>query len=439
MIDDKGLREQLQAARHRLPDPPLPSLDRITSRARVLKARRFAAVSSLGIATTAAILVPLVALSGIGRDRDDVATVPPPRGGQVPSELPDVGVVICDESGTRLATERIRPQPDGVHFRTDNRTDGALSFQIDDIGGTNAPPGLHEVEGGEPWSIAPGTVRLRCQAPEEDAGAEGGFATMTIEDPGGLWVPDRVECQRVVGSDGGYRAAGAGSRGDPLELAREQFTRLIRPGDEVRKAGYPQAPDPTFALVREGKTFATVQVNRDGQGGWFVGTTATCSGGFGLTTNASGQGWVAIGTLEQLDREGVLYLAQHFVFVVATPTGPLGLSALTLPGRTDLVSRVLYCGSDGWFYSHHGIFDHLGFYRYGPANKGLDRVEVQGVDDQVLVNVDTLAPGPPRSDTVRTSPPGPSCEGWEAVQDPEGPPGFIKESLWGTSPSPVPT
>jgi hypothetical protein len=116
-----------------------------------------------------------------------------------------------------------------------------------------------------------------------------------------------------------------------------------------------------------------------------------------LRISSEGDGWVTVGAFEQLRRQGVTYLGEEHLFLVVNGS-PLALSAVTLPGRTDFAGRVLYCGSDGWFYSHHRIFDHLGYYRYGPASRGLDRVAVRVSHGHVQVDPDEVAPGPSFSD-----------------------------------------
>jgi len=201
-----------------------------------------------------------------------VNTVTP---GTSTAALPDVGSVVCDGSGTTVLTPEFRPQPDGVHFLVDNRTGQHLGFEVADQGGRNALPGAHELEDGA-WVIPPGTIQVRCFDIRRDLGGPEGWAQMTILDPEGLWVPDRVECASAVSGIPDYVSGAKGEKGDPEDVARKFLAQFVQEGDQVRLAGYREAASPVVSFTRDGAVFATVKLDSDGQGGWLVAENTRC-------------------------------------------------------------------------------------------------------------------------------------------------------------------
>ena len=156
---------------------------------------------------------------------------------------------------------------------------------------------------------------------------------------------------------------------------------------------------------------------------------------------ASDGNWVPVATVEQLQAEKVIYVQEHRVFVIADAPGLLAVSADVHPassGLDDLTRRVLYCPSDGWFHGTFGPFDHAGRYFHGPAPRGLDRVAVRVSEGHVEIDPTAVTPGPPRHPRPEEQPRfGAECR-FDYQGDPEGKPGFIKESLWGHGPAPSP-
>jgi hypothetical protein len=52
---------------------------------------------------------------------------------------------------------------------------------------------------------------------------------------------------------------------DPIERAREQYSRRLEEGDVVEEASYPEAPGPRpVRVVRDGKVVATIAYGRWG-------------------------------------------------------------------------------------------------------------------------------------------------------------------------------
>jgi hypothetical protein len=197
--------------------------------------------------------------------------------------LPDTAVVGCTEQGTEVLTPVVRPQPDGVHFRTDNRTDRPLLFDVDEPTGggfgTGAPPGVHPVEDDAGFPIAPGSVQVRCADADDPAWTDSPFSTLTVEDPDGLWMPGLglEGCDRSSTTFLDHVQDAVGEQGDPVDLARDDLADTIEPGDEIRSAGYPEAHLPSVAVVREGRVVAVVLYASDGQGGWLLSQVNACS------------------------------------------------------------------------------------------------------------------------------------------------------------------
>ena len=142
-----------------------------------------------------------------------------------------------------------------------------------------------------------------------------------------------------------------------------------------------------------------------------------------------------MGSVESVRAAGVVYLEDERVFVVGDRPRLFALDAVVLPGYPDLVSRVLYCPPSGWFFGSHGVYDHTGKARFGPAKYGMDRVAIAVADDIVYVNPEASMRGPLRrmdqdnSDVNLNA----FCEHWGEGMNPEGAPGFVRRSFWRSS------
>ncbi len=120
-----------------------------------------------------------------------------------------------------------------------------------------------------------------------------------------------------------------------------------------------------------------------------------------------------VSDIDSLNEQGVIYVPELKVFVVANHPRPLALSAID----PHLGHRDLYCPTSEMFEGAHGEkFDRLGFYFSGPAPRGLDRVAVHLDGNAVYVDPNERTQGPPRG-AGNPEPAGRFC--------PEGPPEFI--------------
>ena len=118
---------------------------------------------------------------------------------------------------------------------------------------------------------------------------------------------------------------------------------------------------------------------------------------------------VAVGKVDDVAAQRVLYLEGPAVFVVATGSEFLALSA----DSQHVGDRVLFCSSSQTFTSpaHGESFDGLGHYLGGPASGDLGRFQTRVVGDQVVVDLSTVEL-PPRSETS-SAPVGSRCQGGE--------------------------
>lgn len=120
-----------------------------------------------------------------------------------------------------------------------------------------------------------------------------------------------------------------------------------------------------------------------------------------------GDGWVRVGSIQDVRSRGVVPVPEVPAYVVVDPPRiPIALLALS----THLGERVVYCRSSGWFEdpSHGTKFDRLGNYELGPAPRGLDRLATLVQDGILWVNPNEVTPGPPRGSHA-SKPAGPFC------------------------------
>ena len=122
-----------------------------------------------------------------------------------------------------------------------------------------------------------------------------------------------------------------------------------------------------------------------------------------------------VGSVGDIEDEGVVYLEEENLFVVATGDDILGLVGDAQHVEDD---RVLYCGSsDGFEGPRHGErFDRTGRYRGGPGAVDMDRVPVRVEGATVSVNPSKVIAATTRSEGA-SPPSGPQCLGEE---DPVG-------------------
>jgi hypothetical protein len=179
--------------------------------------------------------------------------------------------VTCDGSATNVLTPRVAAQPDGVHIVVTNTSSVDLSLQIEGVGGDNADVGEHELV----WPLAPGPVRVRCLDPTADAGSEGGYGSLEVVDPDGVYVSPELECSNAVTMFVDDFGEGVGDHDDPADVARAHLTGLAD-DDVVERAGYPDSPEPVIRIVRDGVVVGRLDLFPDSQGGWLLSSLERC-------------------------------------------------------------------------------------------------------------------------------------------------------------------
>ncbi len=217
-----------------------------------------------------------VAVGTSGRSPDELATTVASVRCDGTSTVVETAVVAIDpQTGDILAiSSAVRPQADGVHVLVRNTSGMDLSFQWD-LGGDNAPIGAHELV----LELPPGTEKVRCQDPAEDAGLPGGYADLRIVDPDGVYVPMELACGEVTSWYADF-APGATGDPDPVQSAKDHVKGL-EPTDVVEAAGYPGSEVRHVRVVRDGEVVALFDYSPDGQGGWLGSSGSTCIPGLG--------------------------------------------------------------------------------------------------------------------------------------------------------------
>lgn len=127
------------------------------------------------------------------------------------------------------------------------------------------------------------------------------------------------------------------------------------------------------------------------------------------------RGWVVAGSVADLRRTGVTYIPAARAFVVSDGDSFVALSARD----PHLHEIVLFCPSSQWFEEpqYGDKFDWLGYYRVGPAPRGLDRLAFRISEGIASVNPQVASPGPPRGAGQRDPAPGPFCARSGATPD----------------------
>jgi hypothetical protein len=220
----------------------------------------------------AALLTSAVLLGACG----DPSSPPSPEdrqeadAGSVPDEL----VLTCSNGdGQTLADDRVRPQPDGVHLVIDNQRDYdpgvAFRFPTGGGGGENAPPGRTTLV----LDTGPGVLEVACYP--KDPNEEPQYLAATVVDPEGLYIPAELDCAHGAVSGVADYAKEPEGKPDAAAVAREQLEFGLEPGDELRRAGYPDSKNPVFVAVRDGRVLATTTLLR-GQRGWYTDSYDAC-------------------------------------------------------------------------------------------------------------------------------------------------------------------
>ena len=227
------------------------------------------------IATCGLVVVLLGACGSAAPSAEPTTVAADPSGeGATPEGAPagaedDVLDVVCLANGTSPDDHRVAAQADGVHFHILNASGRQLGFEMQGIGGDNAP----ETEGTLVWPVPPGIVGIRCRT--FDPG-DPPWVKVEVVDPAGFYVPDKVTCAGTVANGSFDFIEGAqGEAGDPVDLTRRRYPG-IRAGDVVERAGYAVPGEQKVRVVRDGVVEIVATYQSDGAGGWLAVSDEVC-------------------------------------------------------------------------------------------------------------------------------------------------------------------
>jgi nitrite reductase/ring-hydroxylating ferredoxin subunit len=135
------------------------------------------------------------------------------------------------------------------------------------------------------------------------------------------------------------------------------------------------------------------------------------------TPEAAETGTLIAGTVDEIEDQSVVYVAEQGIYVVSTEEGVLALD----DDSRHVGDRVLYCSVDDTFFSpaHGERFDGRGRYLSGPAQGDMVNFPVTVVSGEVFVDVSGDPEPPPRSELAPVSHQGPTCSG-DGTEDPPG-------------------
>ena len=189
--------------------------------------------------------------------------------------LPSILEVTCTPAGTVAGSSRVAVQRDGVHIRVRNTSGASRTFEIDGIGGGNAP----DTEEIQVWALPISDARVWCGP---SAATSSDWIPVVVVDPSGFHVRDQLDCSSGTAGSVDHVEGARGSKGDPVAVARRQITGL-RDDDVVERAGYTGSDEPKVRVTRGGMVVAVGSYLSDGHGGWLITSTTSCAG--------SGLGW----------------------------------------------------------------------------------------------------------------------------------------------------
>jgi len=223
------------------------------------------------------LVVALLGLTacGAGEDADSGSGGPAESTEPEPTALPDVARVVCDESGARLETSSVRPQPDGIHFEIVNETGSERSVAIQNAQGTGTGMGVPAGTSTQVVDVEPGALTVSCTDPATEPGAG---EALEVVDEDGIWVSTRLGCAEQFSQVDDYIQGASGETTDPIEAAKKAVEGFgLEPDDVFERAGYPDTDTTRVRMVRDGEPIAVVDLIDDGTGKWLVSMVTGCS------------------------------------------------------------------------------------------------------------------------------------------------------------------
>jgi hypothetical protein len=175
----------------------------------------------------------------------------------------------CGADGsTRLSSDTVQPQPDGVHLVVLNEYEEPVSVE-----GFDAEPGRTT------WVLArgPGDIGLMCWPFSlHGSGEEPARIRLTIVDPQGLYVDGTVPCEPTGITVGEWVEEPIDPGPPPLDVARGLIEGL-RSDDELLYGGYPDQPRRSVVVVRDGQVVASYSIVRFAGEPWSIMGGTACA------------------------------------------------------------------------------------------------------------------------------------------------------------------
>jgi hypothetical protein len=192
---------------------------------------------------------------------------------------PSVGFISCAADGAHVPSP-VAARSDGVHLvvTAPDQLDPFLAADppvaLGLLPGEFGPMVLDTSSGDAVSELGPGVYRIGCRDGTTDTMLPV-TASLTIIDPGGLWVDDRLTCaDRSMGSyDSGEGAEG--EHGDLVAAFRRHVTGLL-PTDHVTPAGYPATKARKVRIVRQGTVVAVGTYVQPEPGNWLLSVVEKC-------------------------------------------------------------------------------------------------------------------------------------------------------------------
>jgi len=225
VVTPGDVRASLREAGAALPGLGSGVAEAAVARGRVKLRRRRALRRAGGVA---AVLAGVVAVSGV-----------------VLPTAPAEAAVSC-YADRAVARGQARVGREGVRLTVHNATSDVVLLVAGDAVAI-VPPGLSAVD----VALRPGRVTVSC-----DTGRAGAVpASLTVRDPAGLYVEDRVDCAAREVRD--LRGDGRVEQGDPVALTYARL-RGVPSDAAVEPAGYPAASGRRAVRVRDGSRVVAV-------------------------------------------------------------------------------------------------------------------------------------------------------------------------------------
>jgi hypothetical protein len=191
-----------------------------------------------------------------------------------------------DGTLTRVLTPKVEAQPDGVHYRIDNRMGVDSSYTVEYPSGGGIGANLPKGESGHIEPFAPGIrIKISCDPPGYEGEKELELASFEIFKGDSGYRSRSLQCSGG-GQLHGLPASGGNLKGAPVELAKRYFKSNIEEGDVVEIAGYPKLAHSGVhgyqryvRVVRDGKVVAVINYTRVSLGegsGWMRGGSFEC-------------------------------------------------------------------------------------------------------------------------------------------------------------------